>query len=116
MLRENFIRMQLRLFKPFAAAMSLKTAREGQDKLGLLMTSLQKKKVINQNIHFDSFEGALITPKDILRDGILLYLHGLSLIHICISGCCNVRKSTPYMWPPTMGKFSRFVLSMGSIV
>lgn len=76
MLRENFIRMQLRLFKPFAAAMSLKTAREGQDKLGLLMTSLQKKKVINQNIHFDSFEGALITPKDILRDGILLYLHG----------------------------------------
>ena len=76
MLQERFVRMQLSLFQSFAAGCSLKTAREGQDKLGLLMTSLQKKKITCKNIHFDTFEGALITPKDLLRDGILLYLHG----------------------------------------
>ncbi len=43
MLQESFIRLQLSLFKPFVSNCSLKTARDGQDKLGLLMTSMQKK-------------------------------------------------------------------------
>ncbi|MBP3481381.1 MAG: alpha/beta hydrolase [Clostridia bacterium] len=76
MLQESFIRLQLSLFKPFVSNCSLKTARDGQDKLGLLMTSMQKKQVTIKDISLCSFDGAMISPKQEQSGGVILYLHG----------------------------------------
>lgn len=46
MLQESFIRLQLSLFKPFVSNCSLKTARDGQDKV-LTAYDLYAKKAGN---------------------------------------------------------------------
>ncbi len=72
----KLIRKQLSVFKPFVSGCSLKNARRGQDKLGGLMASIYKSSVKVAKHNFGLFEGAMITPKDEVGEGIILYLHG----------------------------------------
>ena len=93
MLQESFIRLQLSLFKPFVSNCSLKTAREGQDKLGLLMASMQKKQVTVKDISLCSFNGAMISPKVEQSGGVIpvSYTH---LICSSFSQASSISRST----------------------
>lgn len=70
------LKSQLAIFKPLLNSCSLKTIRKGQDKIGELMESKHKDKIIEKHHEFSSFEGAWIIPKDERRHGVILYLHG----------------------------------------
>ncbi len=72
----KLLRSQLSLFKPFLSSCSLATARKGQDKLGKLMANSHKADVTTDDFLIGSMECALITPKDELSEGVILYLHG----------------------------------------
>ena len=76
MLQEKFVRFQLDLFKPFISTCSLETARSGQDKLGQLLTSVYKKDVTFKEYKTAQYTAEMITPKDPVSDGVILYLHG----------------------------------------
>ncbi|MBO5109510.1 MAG: alpha/beta hydrolase fold domain-containing protein [Clostridia bacterium] len=72
----KFLRSQLSLWKPFLSGCSLETVRRGQDGIGRLMAHSHKDEVTRQDLTVGSMECAMITPKDVLTDGIVLYLHG----------------------------------------
>ncbi len=75
-LSEKFIRTQLKRFKPMFTISKLETARRGQDKLGEIMRMTSKKEVLTEPVQFEQVEGIHAIPKDIVREGILMYLHG----------------------------------------
>ncbi|MBQ7968249.1 MAG: alpha/beta hydrolase fold domain-containing protein [Clostridia bacterium] len=70
------LKNQLALFKPLLNSCSLKTMRKGQNKIGELMASKHKDRIIEKEHSFDNFKGAWIIPKDERRHGVILYLHG----------------------------------------
>lgn len=70
------IRKQLTILKPILGNASLKTIRKGQNKIGELMESKHRQQVILKPHSFDRFVGAWIMPKDVRREGVILYLHG----------------------------------------
>ena len=72
----KLLRSQLALFKPFLSSCSLATARKGQDKLGKLMENTHKTDVDAEDFLIGSMECSMITPKDELSGGVILYLHG----------------------------------------
>ncbi len=72
----KLLRSQLSLFKPFLSGCSLATARKGQDRLGKLMANSHKADVIAEDFSIGSMECSMITPKDELSGGVILYLHG----------------------------------------
>ena len=72
----KFLRSQLSLIKPFLAGCSLETARRSQDRVGKLMSHAHKETTEKTLLTVGHMECALITPKDVLMDGIVLYLHG----------------------------------------
>ncbi|MCQ2436226.1 MAG: alpha/beta hydrolase fold domain-containing protein [Clostridia bacterium] len=72
----KFLRAQLSLFKPFVNDSSLEFARKSQDKIGELMTAVRHGDVTITENKPDKYESAWICPKDELRDGVILYLHG----------------------------------------
>lgn len=72
----KLVHSQLNFFKPFVANCSLETIRNGQDKLGELMTALHKKDIIVRGHDFGAFCGAWMIPQDERRQGVILYLHG----------------------------------------
>ncbi|MBQ9131360.1 MAG: alpha/beta hydrolase fold domain-containing protein, partial [Clostridia bacterium] len=67
---------QLLLAKPFIANCSLETARRGQEKLGLLMAHTHKGEVTCEDFTVGSVPCAMLTPKNELSTGVILYLHG----------------------------------------
>ena len=71
-----FIRSQLSLIMPFTAKCSLSTVRRAQDKIGKLMAAGRKNDVVSETVKVGDLNCAMITPKDILSTGIILYLHG----------------------------------------
>lgn len=75
-LSAKLVRAQLNFFKPFVAGCSLEVTRKGQDKLGELMEAIHKHNVIIRDHKFERFDGAWVMPKDEVRSGVILYLHG----------------------------------------
>lgn len=75
-LSTKFIRTQLGLFKPFVSNCTLETTRKGQDTIGALMASIHKNDVTIENHSFGLFDSVMITPRDEIASGIILYLHG----------------------------------------
>lgn len=72
----KLVHAQLQFFRPFVNSLSLDALRKGQTKLGELMRAMHKRDV-NIRLHsFPDFEGCWIVPKDIRRQGVVLYLHG----------------------------------------
>ena len=70
------MRSQLVLLKPFLSTCSLATARRGQDKLGRLMASSLRRDVQCDDFSVGAVECAMLTPRDELSGGVILYLHG----------------------------------------
>lgn len=70
------VRAQISIIKPLLNNCSLATLRKGQNKLGELMEfRLRHHTVIKEHL-FDKFRGSWIIPKDMRREGVILYLHG----------------------------------------
>ncbi len=72
----KFLRMQLSFFKSFVNGCTIETARHGQAKLGDLMASSHKNKVLYSPQIFRNFIGEWIAPKAQKSDCVILYLHG----------------------------------------
>lgn len=73
---EGFMRSQLELTKPFTDGSKLETVRNMQDKLGKLMHFTRRHDVVVHNKSNGELKAQLIVPRDELRSGIILYLHG----------------------------------------
>ena len=73
---EKILRSQLELTKPFADGSKLDTARSIQDKIGRLMHFTRRRDVVTFDKSEYNINGELIVPRDELRGGIILYLHG----------------------------------------
>lgn len=70
------IRSRIHMLQPLLRGCSLPTLRRGQDKLGELMESKYRSRVLVKEHPFSSFAGAWMLPKDERRQGVILYLHG----------------------------------------
>ncbi len=72
----KLLRTQLELLRPFVQSSPLELSRSGQDKLGKLMFTVKRRSIVVQDRPFDKFEAAWILPRDEVRSGVILYLHG----------------------------------------
>ena len=72
----KFLRSQISFFKGFISNCSLETARRHQDRLGKFMASFHKNEVTYEDLMIGENEACIISPKDELSNGIVLYLHG----------------------------------------
>lgn len=72
----KILRSQLMLLKPFISGCSLATARKWQEKIGKLMAHTHRNDVEYDEIKIGSLDASMITPKDELSSGVILYLHG----------------------------------------
>ena len=75
-LSSKTIRSQLRHLRPLLNSCSLKTIRRGQNLTGELMEAKYRQAVLIRRHGFAQFEGAWVIPKDLRRQGVILYLHG----------------------------------------
>ncbi len=75
-LSAKFARKQLERFKPLLTESAIETARNGQKRLGEIMTATCKKNLSYATVSFENFESAWVMPKDDTRNGVMLYLHG----------------------------------------
>ena len=73
---DKLLRSQLELTKPIADGTSLDIARSFQDRIGKLMHFTKRRDVVVTENTENVQNGALIVPRDELRGGIILYLHG----------------------------------------
>ena len=74
--RTAFLRSQLALLKPFTSKCSLGVVRLAQDKIGKLMASGYKSDTVCTDVNVGNMRCSMITPKDELSSGVILYLHG----------------------------------------
>ena len=74
--KRAFFKSQLNILKPFAAKCSLSTVRRAQDSIGKLMSVSYKEQVTVETVKVGEITCAMLTPKDELSNGVLLYLHG----------------------------------------
>ena len=75
-LSANKLREQLAHMKPMLTNCSLETTRRGQNALGELMRAAHHGQVRTKRHDFEHFQGAWVLPRDLRRDGVILYLHG----------------------------------------
>ena len=74
--KASVFRSQLNLLKPFVEKCSLATVRRGQDSIGKLMANSYRDYVSVEKIRVGEITCAMLTPKDELTGGVILYLHG----------------------------------------
>ena len=67
---------QLALLKPFITGCSLATVRKWQETTGKLMANTHKSNVEYKEFTIGECPASMITPKDELSSGVILYLHG----------------------------------------
>ena len=75
-LTDKIVRSQLELSKPITDMISVDTVRSLQDKTGKLMHFTRRRNVVVLDKSNDIAKGDLIIPRDELRGGLILYLHG----------------------------------------
>lgn len=73
---DKFIRRQLELTKPLVDSSGLELSRSIQDKIGKLMRFSKRADVVNQDFEDSGMRYSLAIPRDELRSGLILYLHG----------------------------------------
>ncbi len=74
--KTSLLRSQLILAKPFLENCSISTVRKGQDAIGKLMAISEKNNVVCEEVQVGQLECAMLTPKDVISKGVILYLHG----------------------------------------
>jgi len=72
----KLLRSQIGLIKPMLENCSLSTVRKGQNAIGELMANTYKNNVTCEDVSVSDIECSMITPKDELSSGVILYLHG----------------------------------------
>ncbi len=75
-MKKKLLRSQLVLLKPFISNSSLATVRKSQDSVGKLMAIPHKSSCTVEDIKAGNLNCAMITPKDEISNGVILYLHG----------------------------------------
>lgn len=75
-LADKILRSQLELTKPIADGTSLEVSRALQDKIGRLMHFTRRKEVVVYDDYFEGVRGSLVVPRDELRGGVIMYIHG----------------------------------------
>lgn len=75
-LLNDFLRFQLRATKPIFETGNTSTARNIQDRIGLLMARVHASKVDFEEKDFPLFKSCIAAPKSKLKNGAVLYLHG----------------------------------------
>jgi hypothetical protein len=73
---EKFIRKQFARFGDVAKNASLDLTRRGQTGIGALVSSSYRKRVRFEESRVDSMCCSLVTPRQIRREGVVLYIHG----------------------------------------
>ena len=73
---DKFVRSQLEVSKHFADGAQLEFARNMQNRLGRLLKFVNRHDVMTKECELGAVRGAIIVPRDELRTGIILYLHG----------------------------------------
>ena len=73
-LSANKLREQLAHMKPMLTNCALETTRRGQNALGELMRAAHHGQVRTKRHDFEHFQGAWVLPRDLRRDGVILYL------------------------------------------
>ena len=71
-----FIKSQLAISKPFVEKCSLSTVRRAHESVGRLKSNSYKDQTRIERVKIGSLNCAMITPKEELSDGVLLYIHG----------------------------------------
>lgn len=75
-LSDKILRSQIELTKPIADGTRLDTARALQDKIGRLMHFGRRREVVVYDDYFPGVRGSLVVPRDEVRGGVILYIHG----------------------------------------
>jgi acetyl esterase/lipase len=75
-LSAKFIRSQLAIMKPVVHDMSVELSRKGQNTVGKLMSRMAKSGASYEKVSVGELHGYMLTPKDEISSGIILYLHG----------------------------------------
>ena len=75
-LTDKIIRSQLELTKSIADGVGIDSSRAFQDRIGRLMHFTRRRDVVVHDELVNELGGALIVPRDELRGGMMLYLHG----------------------------------------
>ena len=70
------LRSRLKLLKPLIAGFSLSTIRVWQDRVGKLMSASHRGDVTFDDFSIGSMPACMVTPRDEVSGGIILYLHG----------------------------------------
>ncbi len=73
---KKFLRSQLKLIKPVLSTSTLDTMRKRQDTLGRFMARSYKNNVVYEDIQIGNMNSTMITPKNELSGGVILYFHG----------------------------------------
>ncbi|MBR2343561.1 MAG: alpha/beta hydrolase fold domain-containing protein [Clostridia bacterium] len=73
---DRIVRSQLELTKPIADGTGIDASRAFQDKIGKLMHFTRRRDVVVHDELVEEMHGALIVPRDEIRSGMILYLHG----------------------------------------
>lgn len=76
MKKNALLRSQLSILKPFIAGCSLATVRKSQDSIGKLMAFPHKNNVVFDDVKLGNINCCMISPKDEISNGVILYLHG----------------------------------------
>ena len=74
--RDKFVRSQLELAKPIVRGVGIETSRSFQEKVGKFLQFVTRHSVVISDEDFDGTQGAFAVPRDELRSGIIIYIHG----------------------------------------
>lgn len=74
--KRTIIKSQLNIIRPFVARCSIGVVRRSQDNIGKLMAGSYKDQVKREKIKVGHLNCAMLTPKEELSNGVILYLHG----------------------------------------
>ena len=75
-LHDSFVRRQLEVMSSVADKVTLSTARKAQDAAGSLIRFTHRNEVVEHEREKNGMRAVLTVPRDELRGGIILYLHG----------------------------------------
>ena len=75
-LLDKFVRSQLELTRPLSDGTPLDSARSFQDRIGKVMHFSRRRDVVVKDKYFDVPTSSLVIPRDELRGGVILHLHG----------------------------------------
>jgi len=73
---DKFIKSQLSRVKFLADKSGIPTARSAQETFGKIMHFVNRDDVVVSDENFDGVPAAIIVPRDEVRSGIILYVHG----------------------------------------